>query len=1125
MTTTEQKNRKRKRNRQLSSSKTKEGVAGEVGWQFEIKMAAHIGLLGLNEDKNFKLYSNFENSGNFDDIVYEGDNSSYRLQLKHSSSPNTQILKWRDLKIILLKCLESYSHIKVSMALEKEKFDKMNFIIYTNRELAKELSEHKRKKLEPRMFFATCDDKVFNFIPDNDTNIDVYKRLENLVEESKKDMVKEFLNKLVMATGQKGHCEMDKLIPEEIKNQDPIQDDELDKLIPKEIKNQDATEGDKAQYNSIFHHFKTLLENWWRNTKGEAMAPGILRNWLQRAKTEHFIPTVTSFYNSCTMKLVRTGIKFSGKEISRLETELSDTPAVHLTSDALTLCSILLLDCLPKSQCIFVTFQSLQSNKNMFLHAWLGGHWEWLIVFCDSAVRQSDISYTCHEISENIKKGHSTKRVIILTVTLVQRISGFVVKKHKFKFEQLSKESQKMLLDKTIDFQGREVKMGSVLQRHGNVRHILGPELVTDLVTEGTAVNIGGTVQASMENYEPRVFKRKIWFSLDILRNRSTYPDMFAVSGLKKEDLVNNVSPEEKVGSFCAEISTQNNDVWKKRFIVLQGKDLKSSFSKLSEIHSGKTLHWMKYKDGKLLWKGTCGDIENLLTFIDFDKTRAGKQIIKECMKSGSCEVNEEAIWDLGERTVLVVAEPGMGKSSTTTQVAWNTKLADPTSWVVRINWNDHTRELQDVNPKNIDSLVEFLCSVSFPKSKYTEIEKILLKEALQNRGNVTVLMDGFDEVCPTHADKAAAILSELQEKKVQKLWVTSRPVQKETLEEKLHVIAFSMKKLSYESQEKMFKSMCNGKVKVDKEEWSLNEYFESLRLQANFTGCPLYMSIIASVFVKKYTNSRNIILPQQLNLLELYDNIFERKLLIYEIEKKGADLTKSSIQDDHESLKEITLETLDKCSLLDTLPSELHPLSGVETEYQIQTFVKRVQDGKDKIGIVMNVVDNKPQFVHQSIAQYFTARWLSGNFKSNLRVLESTFCDSKFEILRNVFNRILAGSCELHCAVLDWDIRNVKNILKNVSVVNDVDSGGRTALHLIAAQGRSDVNALDSGGITDLRLFAAQRRGDSVCEEITKILLQSGATVDVKDNVLQWIPLQYARQTGNEVVAILLSN
>jgi len=48
-------------------------------------------------------------------------------------------------------------------------------------------------------------------------------------------------------------------------------------------------------------------------------------------------------------------------------------------------------------------------------------------------------------------------------------------------------------------------------------------------------------------------------------------------------------------------------------------------------------------------------------------------------------------------------------------------KLADPTSWVVRINWNDHTRKLQDIGTAtlNLDSLVEFVCSAAFPKSKY----------------------------------------------------------------------------------------------------------------------------------------------------------------------------------------------------------------------------------------------------------------------------------------------------------------------------------------------------------------------------------------------------------------------
>jgi hypothetical protein len=62
--------------------------------------------------------------------------------------------------------------------------------------------------------------------------------------------------------------------------------------------------------------------------------------------------------------------------------------------------------------------------------------------------------------------------------------------------------------------------------------------------------------------------------------------------------------------------------------------------------------------------------------------------------------------------------------------------------------------------------------------------------------------MDGFQEISPIHADKAAVILSELMKTKVERVWVTSRPVQRERLEKELSVTAFNMKSLvtSYNS-------------------------------------------------------------------------------------------------------------------------------------------------------------------------------------------------------------------------------------------------------------------------------------------------------------------------------------
>ena len=478
---------------------------------------------------------------------------------------------------------------------------------------------------------------------------------------------------------------------------------------------------------------------------------------------------------------------------------------------------------------------------------------------------------------------------------------------------------------------------------------------------------------------------------MDILQKRSTYPDIFVVSGMEKNDLVGIVPSEEKVGSFCAEEdhvtdnSTQNNEVLEKRFIVLKGRNLKSSFVKLCEMFRRKTVHWLKYKDGKLLWKKTRGDIENLLDCIGEEETSTEKRILRECMKSGSCKVNEETIWDLGERTVLVVAEPGMGKSSTTTQVAWNTKLADPTSWVVRINWNDHTRKLQEINTETFNpvSLVEFLFSAELPNSKYTDINRNLLKQALQDRGNVTVLMDGFDEISPIHADKATAILSERMKTKVERVWVTSRPVQKEKLEKELSVTAYGMRNLSYEPQKLLLLKLLLPNISGYKDQEYLYSFIHrslfllhELYPGKNCTVIPVLIKIIATcleLVLVKHLKSRNFNAPTKIDLIDVYDTFVERKFHIYETEKKREDFMNASVQDDHEILKEIYLEKLEKSSLLVTLPSDLNPLSKEEIQ-----FLEMVQDGKDKIGIVKNVVDKRPNFKHRSVAEYFTARWLS---------------------------------------------------------------------------------------------------------------------------------------------------
>jgi hypothetical protein len=159
----------------------------------------------------------------------------------------------------------------------------------------------------------------------------------------------------------------------------------IEDIIIEEIRKLDAVTVEPKEYQTVLLHFKTPLESWQRN-KNEKLTPETPEKWLQEAKPKAGASVVGSLFESCKRKIFGTEIKFSDSEIARLQAKLSDKRAVHLRSGALTLCSILLLDCLDTSKCSFITFESLQSNKHMLLHVWLGGHWEWLIVFRNSTV-------------------------------------------------------------------------------------------------------------------------------------------------------------------------------------------------------------------------------------------------------------------------------------------------------------------------------------------------------------------------------------------------------------------------------------------------------------------------------------------------------------------------------------------------------------------------------------------------------------------------------------------------------------------------------------------------------------------------------------------------------------------
>jgi ankyrin repeat protein len=146
---------------------------------------------------------------------------------------------------------------------------------------------------------------------------------------------------------------------------------------------------------------------------------------------------------------------------------------------------------------------------------------------------------------------------------------------------------------------------------------------------------------------------------------------------------------------------------------------------------------------------------------------------------------------------------------------------------------------------------------------------------------------------------------------------------------------------------------------------------------------------------------------------------------------------------------------------------------------------------GKDKTGIGMNVVDGKPQFVHRTLAEYFTARWFSRNFKNNRSVLEHILLDRKYRVMINMFDRMLTKDCPLHYALIEENKKTVNTLLAEGCNLNVVDKGGRTVMHIIAIR-------------------------DSECWDEINNNSNNTDSLHNTDSVLQWTPLQYAIQLEN---------
>ena len=463
-------------------------------------------------------------------------------------------------------------------------------------------------------------------------------------------------------------------------------------------------------------------------------------------------------------------------------------------------------------------------------------------------------------------------------------------------------------------------------------------------------------------------------------------------------------------------------------------------------------------------------------------------------------------------RIILVTNEPGMGKSTLLTHLAQQTKEPHPDIWIVRVNINNYTKILNELQTNGCDEngVIKLLTEAAqIKKNGGVVLEERLFNYTYNSTGNMAVLIDGVDEVSPHYTEEVIQVLKILSKTKIKRIWVTSRNSVSDRLETEFQCQSYSMVPFSEEDQKlflvKFWKETC-PEIKDDYLENLADRVFKlstkhlTVKVK-NFMGIPLQSLLLAEMFegnLKQCTTAETVELPEHINIVMLYNLYVEKKWDIYLSEKKKSDRTNVNALTDDNVLHETFIQNHMAAALVAILSTDqLEKLTDKKIVEGVWAFLQKITEGIEKTGIIIDVIEGRPIFQHRTLAEYLSARWLCDNFQHGQIFMLDHLFESRYRVLRSMVDRILADKYPLHEAVINSSLIQVEKLLRKRESITKKDRGGRTPLH-VAVSCRSP--------------------------RIIKLLLEHGANVNSVGTLLGLSPVQYAIRMENwEMLSLLM--
>ncbi|XP_066254508.1 uncharacterized protein [Euwallacea similis] len=172
----------------------------------------------------------------------------------------------------------------------------------------------------------------------------------------------------------------------------------------------------------------------------------------------------------------------------------------------------------------------------------------------------------------------------------------------------------------------------------------------------------------------------------------------------------------------------------------------------------------------------------------------------------------------LQQGTFLLTAEVGFGKTEFFSYLHEASKKSNQNRWIVRINLNEHSKHLEQINLKRDDHerAISLLSNMLGHNTFTTKLFHLSLTDAqdkTKKYPKIVVFCDDLDIESPKYDDKALTFLEALSRTNLHQLWVTAFPHEEEFVKQKLGVSAvLHLNKITTSEGLKYVNNLCRNR-------------------------------------------------------------------------------------------------------------------------------------------------------------------------------------------------------------------------------------------------------------------------------------------------------------------------